>query len=93
MTVSEARASLPDVLDRVTAGEEVTITRHGKPVAVVVRPDALLVRRADQALSVAETVRTLLQEGRRSPLAERPTLSEQRAAELLGAVRASRSSR
>jgi antitoxin (DNA-binding transcriptional repressor) of toxin-antitoxin stability system len=39
MTVSEARAALPDVLTRVAQGEEITITRYGSPVAVVVRPD------------------------------------------------------
>jgi antitoxin (DNA-binding transcriptional repressor) of toxin-antitoxin stability system len=39
MTVSEARAALPEVLTRVALGEEVTITRYGSPVAVVVRPD------------------------------------------------------
>lgn len=39
MTVSEARAALPEVLNRVESGEEVTITRHGRPVAVVIRCD------------------------------------------------------
>ncbi len=39
MTVSEARAILPEVLARVAAGEQITITRYGSPVAVVVRPD------------------------------------------------------
>jgi antitoxin (DNA-binding transcriptional repressor) of toxin-antitoxin stability system len=39
MTVSEARATLPEVLTRVAAGEEITITRYGSPIAVVVRPD------------------------------------------------------
>jgi antitoxin (DNA-binding transcriptional repressor) of toxin-antitoxin stability system len=39
MTVSEARAALPEVLTRVAQGEEITITRHGSPIAVVVRPD------------------------------------------------------
>ena len=29
MTVSEARAALPEVLNRVADGEEITITRHG----------------------------------------------------------------
>jgi prevent-host-death family protein len=43
MTVSEARAALPELLTRVEEGEEVTITRHGRAVAVLVRPD---VRRA-----------------------------------------------
>lgn len=47
MTLSEARAALPQLLDRVGAGEEVTITRHRKPAAVLVRPDTLRARRAD----------------------------------------------
>src|SRR4051794_15680318 len=46
ITVSKARAALPQILERVLAGEEVTITRHGRAVAVVVRPDALRARRA-----------------------------------------------
>lgn len=41
MTVSEARAALPDVLTRVAQGEQITITRYGSPVAVVVRPDVV----------------------------------------------------
>jgi antitoxin (DNA-binding transcriptional repressor) of toxin-antitoxin stability system len=41
MTISEARAALPAVLTRVAQGEEITITRHGSPVAVVVRPDVV----------------------------------------------------
>ncbi len=39
MTISEARAELPDVVSRVAEGEEVTITRYGRPAAVMVRPD------------------------------------------------------
>jgi hypothetical protein len=41
MTVSEARAALPEVLTRVARGEEITITRYGSPIAVVVRPDII----------------------------------------------------
>jgi antitoxin (DNA-binding transcriptional repressor) of toxin-antitoxin stability system len=41
MTVSEARADLPEVLTRVAQGEEITITRYGRPIAVVVRPDII----------------------------------------------------
>ncbi|MGH3814617.1 MAG: type II toxin-antitoxin system Phd/YefM family antitoxin [Pseudonocardiaceae bacterium] len=33
------------MLDRVAQGDEITITRHGQPVAVVVRPEALRTRR------------------------------------------------
>jgi len=41
MTISEARAALPEVLTRVAQGEEITITRYGSPVAVVVRADVV----------------------------------------------------
>lgn len=41
MTISEARAALPEVVTRVAEGEEITITRHGQPAAVVVRPDVV----------------------------------------------------
>jgi len=93
MSVTEARAALPEVLDRVLAGEEVTITRHGKPVAVIVRPDTLRVRRADQALAAAATVRDVLDRGRRSRLRGRPTLNEKRVEALIAEVEAGRSRR
>src|SRR5579872_3347790 len=61
MTVSEARAALPEVLNRVAAGEEVTITRHGQPVAVVVRPDVMWSRsRAEVVLGEAAHLHNLL---------------------------------
>lgn len=93
MTASQARAALPEILDRVLAGEEVTITRHGEPVAVVVRPDALRVRRADQALAEAERVRDLLQRGRAARLDDAAVLTAERAEELVADVEAARSSR
>lgn len=93
MTVSEARAALPELLDRVLAGEEVTLTRHGRPVAVVVRPDALRARRADDALAAAERLRDLVARGSVSRLRARPSLSQDRADALVAEVRAHRSSR
>jgi antitoxin (DNA-binding transcriptional repressor) of toxin-antitoxin stability system len=92
VTTSEARASLPELLNRVLAGEEVTITRHGQPVAVVVRPDALRVRRADVALAAAGRIRDLVEAGRRTALPP-PGLSEEWAEELVAEVRAGRSGR
>jgi antitoxin (DNA-binding transcriptional repressor) of toxin-antitoxin stability system len=91
MTVSEARAALPQLLERVGAGEEVTITRHGTPVAVLVRPDSLRARRADQALAVAASVRDALERSRQSPLAARPVVRQERADALIKVVRATRS--
>lgn len=93
MSVSEARAALPEVLDRVVAGEEVTITRHGQTVAVVVRPDSLRVRRADGALANAERVRDLLARSRTVELDDAPPLAAGRADELVAEVATSRSAR
>jgi antitoxin (DNA-binding transcriptional repressor) of toxin-antitoxin stability system len=91
MTVSEARAALPQLLDRVSAGEEVTITRHGRPAAVLVRPDTLRGRRADEALAAADTVRVALEQGRQLPLSAHPTLRPERADALIAEIRAARS--
>ena len=93
MSVSEARAALPDILDRVLAGEEVTITRHGQAVAVVVHPDAIRVRRADRALANAERLRDLLDRARAARLSDAPTMSADRAEELVAQLKASRSAR
>lgn len=93
MTVSQARAVLPQILDRVVAGEEITITRHGKPVAVVVRPDSLRARRADAAFAAAAAVHEVLDRSRRTPLAVRPTLSPARAETLVAQTRQARASR
>jgi len=93
MSVSEARAALPEILDRVLAGEEVTITRHGREVAVIVRPDAIRVRRADQAFAEAERLRDLLDRGRSARLSDAPVVSDERADELLAELAASRSAR
>ena len=41
LTVSAARAILPELLDRVERGEKITITRHGRDAAVLLRPDAV----------------------------------------------------
>jgi antitoxin (DNA-binding transcriptional repressor) of toxin-antitoxin stability system len=89
---SEARAALPELLDRVSEGEEVTITRHGRPVAVVVRPDALRVRRID-AVAATRDVRDLLEAGRSAPLSDLEGLTTERADELIADVRAGRKRR
>jgi prevent-host-death family protein len=93
VSISEARAKLPQLLDRVVAGEEVTITRHGQPVAVVVRPDALRVRRAEGAFARAQAVHELLERGRRTPLAPEGSLSLEYAEEMIAEIRAGRDSR
>lgn len=93
MSVSEARAALTDVVNRVLAGEEITLTRHGQAVAVVVRPDALRTRRAGDALAVASRVRDTLDAGATRRLRPRPRVSKARADQLVADVRASRARR
>jgi antitoxin (DNA-binding transcriptional repressor) of toxin-antitoxin stability system len=93
LSISEARAVLPRIIERVQAGDEVTITRHGEAVAVIVRPDTLRTRRVGDLQRDMDRIRETLATGRRTPLAPRGTLSEQRAEELVAEVRAGRSSR
>jgi prevent-host-death family protein len=93
VTVSEARGVLPEILDRVQSGEEITLTRHGRAVAVIVRPDTLRSRRADAIATVAANVRDLVAQGRKSALADQRSLSEERAEQLIAEVRAARSRR
>jgi antitoxin (DNA-binding transcriptional repressor) of toxin-antitoxin stability system len=93
LTISEARAALPEVVDRVLRGEEITITRHGQPVAVVVRPDTLRARRAAGVFADAERLRDAFEQARRTPLSETQPLTAQQAEELLAEVRASRETR
>jgi prevent-host-death family protein len=89
LTVSEARAILPEVLDRVERGEEITITRYGRPVGVLVRPDALRLRRAERVIEQAREVGELVSAARGQPLAD-AAVGPGRAQEWVDAVRADR---
>src|SRR4051794_37870339 len=76
----EAKTHLPQLLERVSKGERITITKHGVPVAVLVPPadsEKPDVRRAIEEMKRFQeqngptlgpdlTVRDLIQEGRRS---------------------------
>jgi prevent-host-death family protein len=56
MTAAEAKARILALLDDMAAGEEIEITRHGRPVARLVPatgPKALKARFADVAMSAA----------------------------------------
>jgi antitoxin (DNA-binding transcriptional repressor) of toxin-antitoxin stability system len=92
MTVSEARAALPEVLNRVEDGEEITITRHGRAVAVIVRPDIMWSRsRAESLLVEADKLHQLIEEaGQREMSAGGPT--PEYVEELIAALRADRDS-
>ena len=92
VSATDARTFLPAILDRVAKGGEVTITRHGVPVAVVVPPDALRVRRSGAAMAAASTLKEALALAHRSPLPP-GGLTVERADELAADVRAGRLAR
>ena len=89
MSVSEARANLPEVLDRVERGEEITITRHGRPAAILLRPDAVRGRRAEQTIERAREVTELVATARARALPA-AAVSPERADGWVDAVRAER---
>jgi antitoxin (DNA-binding transcriptional repressor) of toxin-antitoxin stability system len=89
LTVSEARARLPELLDRIERGEEITITRHGRPAAVMLRPDAVRVRRGESTIARARDIGRMLEEARHRPLGP-PTLDAEYAEELIREIRAGR---
>ncbi|HZR54933.1 MAG TPA: type II toxin-antitoxin system prevent-host-death family antitoxin [Streptosporangiaceae bacterium] len=94
MTVSEARAALPEVLDRVADGEEITITRHGRPVAVVVRPDIMWSRsRAQGVLNEAARLNDLIAAAADSELTFSGAITEEYAEEMIAEIRAGRDGR
>lgn len=47
----EAKTHLPRLLDEVARGERITITKHGHPVAILVRPDAVAARDVDAVMA------------------------------------------
>ena len=88
-TVSEAPANLREVLDRVERGEDITITRHGRAVAVLLQPNAFRTRRAEQLIERSRVVAGLVAAGRGRPLSE-AAVSAERAREWVEAVRVDR---
>ena len=90
---AEARATLPALLDRVADGEEITITRHGRPVAVMVHPDALRVRRAREFMRQAEDIDRLLSDHRSVARQPRSGLSDAEVEARVADLHADRSSR
>lgn len=86
VSVSDARASLPEILQRVSAGEEVTLTRHGVAVAVVVRPDSLRARRNERIIDAAVRLGDRLDAAALATVAAVDGFSAQRADELAAAV-------
>lgn len=67
-SLSEARANLPLILNEVENGEEVTITRHGRPAAVVVGHDRWMKTARLDVLEEARERRRTMDELRKRPV-------------------------
>jgi antitoxin (DNA-binding transcriptional repressor) of toxin-antitoxin stability system len=94
LPTSAGLTALPEVLDRVAGGEELTITRHGRPVAVVVRPDSLRSRsRAAVVLGEAGLLHGVLAAAQEAAMPRSAGLTEERAEELISAIQAGRDAR
>lgn len=70
LTLTEARARLPEILNRVAAGEDIHITRHGAPVATVVGHDRWTTATRREPLARARELRRALESVERRPLEE-----------------------
>jgi antitoxin (DNA-binding transcriptional repressor) of toxin-antitoxin stability system len=92
LTVSQARALLPELLTRVEEGEEITITRHGRAVAVLIRPDVLWTR-SSVAIEAAGRVHDVLAAAAESELPEGTGLTAEKAEQLLAEIRSGRDRR
>jgi prevent-host-death family protein len=69
---TEAKAKLSEILDEVERGEVIQITRHGKPVARIVRPEDDEQERRRRAI---EDIRTWKRTGRKTGITIEDILS------------------
>lgn len=90
VTVSEARAHLQEMVELVQSGEEVTLTRHGVPVAVMVNPMSLRTRRAEGAFDLATRLGRLMAEAKERPFTFTDTGTTEWAEDLVRGIRADR---
>lgn len=92
VSVSEARAAFAEILDRVEAGEEITITRHDKPVAVVMAPHNVRTRRkaAAEAIERARQIGRDLEAARDEPLSPDGVIAPELAAQWVRELRQER---
>ena len=89
ITMSEARRTLAHQLDLVQSGEEIEISRYGEVVAVLVPPRRGRNAAAAEAMRQAEEIGRRLEEARKQPLVP-GSMTEERAEELIAAIRADR---
>jgi prevent-host-death family protein len=68
LSLTDARAQLPQLLDRVAAGESFTITRHGAAVAVLAGHDEWMKTKTHDVILQARELGRRLDEARGKPI-------------------------
>jgi prevent-host-death family protein len=91
LSLTDARAQLPHLLDRVIKGESFTITRHGSDVAVLTGHDQWMKTKTHDVILEARALGLRIEAARSEPLSLPVTRSgEATADELVEEVRADR---
>ena len=72
LSLTDARARLPELLDRVEAGETIHVTRHGKRVAVLVGDDVWRKTRRHEVLVQADELRKRFEAAKGQPFEPAP---------------------
>lgn len=71
LSLTDARAQLPQLLDRVAAGESFTITRHGANIAVLANHDEWMRTKTHDVVLRARALRAEMDSMRGAPIGER----------------------
>ncbi len=90
MTVTEARAKMREVLERVKQGEEIEITQNGEVVAVWLHPSKLRYRARTEAIREAERLAERLREARSAPFELKGSYTLEEAEERIREIREGR---
>ncbi len=67
LSLTDARAQLPQLLDRVAAGETFTITRHGAPIAVLTGHDEWMRTKTHDVILQAREIGRRIEAARGKP--------------------------
>lgn len=76
VSLTDARARLPELLTRAAEGEEIHILRHGRSEAVLIGHDRWVKTRQHDIVIEAREIRRQIEAARGKPLPDFPTSSE-----------------
>lgn len=76
VSLTEARTRLPELLTRAAEGEDIYITRHGRPAGVLVAHDRWVKTRRHDILLMGREIGRRIEEARDRPLPDLPLDSD-----------------